>query len=156
MFQFVHRNLASIFCHALEKSALPLFSNVPCTDVNLRSLPNWVEFLSALDKSTVLIDENKEIRVDCSAAVESSNTHSDSKLPADMSRKEKTFPVTDKVFRECHHLLDLLCWMQDINARSFSYLMTCIFNLERYTHLSVGYLMVFCSDRKKNLCVLQR
>ncbi|XP_014522791.1 uncharacterized protein LOC106779233 isoform X1 [Vigna radiata var. radiata] len=148
--KFVHRNLASIFCHALEKSALPLFSNVPCTDVNLRSLPNWVEFLSALDKSTVLIDENKEIRVDCSAAVESSNTHSDSKLPADMSRKEKTFPVTDKVFRECHHLLDLLCWMQDINARSFSYLMTCIFNLER---LLVSALLYFqCTAHQDYYC----
>ncbi|TKY59827.1 Bifunctional fucokinase/fucose pyrophosphorylase [Spatholobus suberectus] len=88
--KFAHRNLASMFCHALEKSVLPLFSNIPCTDVNLRSLPNWLEFLSALDNSTVLVDENEEILVDCSA-VESSTTHSCDKLPADISRKEKTF-----------------------------------------------------------------
>jgi len=119
-----------VFCHALEKSALPLFSNIPCTDVSLRSLPNWAEFLSTLDNSTVLIDENKEILVGCSA-VESSTTHSHGKLPADISRNEKTFPVTDKNFRDCDHLLGLLCRMRDINSRSFSYLVTCIFNLER-------------------------
>ncbi|KHN38153.1 hypothetical protein glysoja_007195 [Glycine soja] len=48
-----------------------------------------------------------------------------------ISRKDETFPVTDKIFRDCHQLLDLLCRMQDKNARSFSHLLTCIFNLER-------------------------
>ncbi|KAH1236618.1 hypothetical protein GmHk_08G021788 [Glycine max] len=128
--KFVYRSLASMFCHALEKSVLPLFSNIPCTDVNLQSLPNWPEFLSSLDNSAMLVDKNKEILVD-SSAVESSTTHSCDKLPADISRKDKTFPVTDKIFRDCHHLLDLLCRMQDKNARSFSHLLTCIFNLER-------------------------
>ncbi|CAJ1935685.1 unnamed protein product [Sphenostylis stenocarpa] len=154
--KFAHRNLASMFCHALEKCVLPLFSDIPYADVNLRSLPNWLEFLSALDNSTVLINENNEILIDCSA-VESSTTHSRDKLPGDISRKEKTYPVTDKIFRDCHHLLDLLCWMRDVNSRSFSYIVTCIFNLERYTHLFVGYyLMVFClhADRKKILYVL--
>lgn len=153
LFQFAHRSLASMFCLALEKLVLPLFSNIPCTDVNLQSLPNWPEFLSSLDNSAMLVDKNKEILVD-SSAVESSTTHSCDKLPADISRKDETFPVTDKIFRDCHQLLDLLCRMQDKNARSFSHLLTCIFNLERYTHLSVGYFfMVFClfADNKKNL-----
>ncbi|KAK8472328.1 hypothetical protein PHAVU_002G179700 [Phaseolus vulgaris] len=147
--KFAHRNLASVFCHALEKSALPLFSNIPCTDVSLRSLPNWAEFLSTLDNSTVLIDENKEILVGCSA-VESSTTHSHGKLPADISRNEKTFPVTDKNFRDCDHLLGLLCRMRDINSRSFSYLVTCIFNLER---LLVSALLYFqCTGHQDYYC----
>ncbi|KAG5015247.1 hypothetical protein JHK85_021383 [Glycine max] len=139
--QEIDKSLASMFCHALEKSVLPLFSNIPCTDVNLQSLPNWPEFLSSLDNSAMLVDKNKEILVD-SSAVESSTTHSCDKLPADISRKDKTFPVTDKIFRDCHHLLDLLCRMQDKNARSFSHLLTCIFNLER---LLVGALLYFQS-----------
>lgn len=145
-----------MFCNAVEKSALLLFSNIPCTDVNLQALPNWVEFLSALDDPTVLIDENKEIPIDCSA-VKSSTSHSHGKLLADISGNEKAFPVTDKIFRDCDRLLDLVCWMRDINSRSFSCLVTCIFNLERYTHLSVGYyLMVFCPDRKKELvCIIE-
>ncbi|TKY67774.1 Nucleolar 27S pre-rRNA processing, Urb2/Npa2, C-terminal [Spatholobus suberectus] len=139
--KFAHRNLASMFCHALEKSVLPLFSNIPCTDVNLRSLPNWLEFVSVLDNSAVLVDENKEILVNCSA-VESSTTHSGDKLPADISRKEKTYPLTNKNFRDCHHLLDLLHRMPVINARSFSHFVTCIFNLER---LLVSALLYFQS-----------
>ncbi|XP_020202862.1 uncharacterized protein LOC109788528 isoform X2 [Cajanus cajan] len=140
--EFARRNLASMFCHALEKSVLPLFSNIPCTDVNLKSSPNWLEFLSVLDKSAVLVDENKEILVDCST-VESSTTHSCDKLPVDIDRKEKTFPLTNQSFRDCHHLLDHLCWMPDINARSFSHLVTCIFNLER---LLVSALLYFQSS----------
>ncbi|RDX78601.1 hypothetical protein CR513_41099, partial [Mucuna pruriens] len=158
--KFAHRNLASMFCRAIEKSVLPLFSNIPCTDVNLRSLPNWVEFLSALDNSAVLVDENKEILVDCSA-VESSTTHSCDKLPPDIGRKEKTLPLTNKSFRDCQHLLDLLCLMSDLNARSFSHLVTCIFNLERllvsallyfqstvYQDYYCEYLRLFVSCRK--------
>nr|KYP39671.1 hypothetical protein KK1_039030 [Cajanus cajan] len=120
--EFARRNLASMFCHALEKSVLPLFSNIPCTDVNLKSSPNWLEFLSVLDNST---------------------THSCDKLPVDIDRKEKTFPLTNQSFRDCHHLLDHLCWMPDINARSFSHLVTCIFNLER---LLVSALLYFQSS----------
>ncbi|RZB98397.1 hypothetical protein D0Y65_021380 [Glycine soja] len=104
--KFAHRSLASIFCLALEKLVLPLFSNIP-----------FFKFLS-------------------------STTPSCDKLPADISRKDETFPVTDKIFRDCHQLLDLLCRMQDKNARSFSHLLTCIFNLER---LLIGALLYFQS-----------
>lgn len=138
-----------MFCHALEKSVLPLFSNIPCTDVNLRSLPNWREFLSALDNSAVLIDENKEIVVDCSA-VKSSITHSSDKLPLDINRKKKILLPTNKSFRDCHHLLDLFCWMSDINPKSCSHLVTCIFNLERYT--SFCWILLYgllCACRQK-------
>ncbi|KAL2329169.1 hypothetical protein Fmac_022596 [Flemingia macrophylla] len=158
--EFARRNLASMFCHALEKSVLPLFSNIPCPDVNLKSLPNWLEFLSVLDNSAVFIDENKEISVDCSA-VESSTTNSCDKLSTDFDRKEKTFHLTNQCFRYCHHLLDLICWMSDINARSFSHLVTCIFNLERlvvsallyfqstgYQEYYCEYLRLFVSCRK--------
>ncbi|XP_027356731.1 uncharacterized protein LOC113866038 [Abrus precatorius] len=158
--KFAHRNLASIFCRALEKSVLPLFSNIMCTDVNLRSSPHWLKFLSALVYSAVVVDENKEVPVDCSAE-EKSITHLHHKPLADLSRKEKIFPITDKTFRDCHHLLDLLCRMPDINARSVSHRVTCIFNLERllvsallyfqstvYQDYYCEYLRLFVSCRK--------
>lgn len=121
---------------------LPLFSNIACTAVNLQSLPNWVEFLSAFDSSALVVNENKEVPVDC-YAVEKSVAHSCDKLPTDISSKEKTPPLTVKSFTDCRHLLNLLCLMPDINARSFSLVVTCIFNLERYTHLSYCLLCVY-------------
>ena len=96
---------------------LPLFSNIACTDLNLQTPPNWLEFLSAVDNSALVVDE-------------------------DISREEKTKSLTNESFTVCHHFLNLLCSMPDINARSFSRLVTCIFNLERYTHLSVGCFLI--------------
>ncbi|XP_061341643.1 uncharacterized protein LOC133287960 [Gastrolobium bilobum] len=158
--KFAHRNLASIFCCALEKSVLPLFSNILCTDVNLRSSPNWLEFLSALDNSELVVDKNKEDPVDCSA-VEKSITRSFDKLPVDSSRDGKACPLTHKSLTDCHHLLNLLCSMPDLNARSFSHLVICIFNLERllvsallyiqstvYWDYGCEYLKLFVSCRK--------
>lgn len=121
---------------------LPLFENV-----NLQRSPNWLEFISDLDKA-ILVDGNKGFSVDCST-VEKSMVQSCDKLPADASRAEKAFPLTSKSFTICHRLLNLLCWIPDINTRSFSLYVTCIFNLERYIHLSAGcfhmVLFILCS-----------
>ncbi|KAL1324470.1 hypothetical protein HN51_034645 [Arachis hypogaea] len=116
--KFIHRNLASIFCHALEKAVQPLFSNFANTDLNLQRSPNWLEYLSAIDKSAVVRDE-------------------------DISIEEKTKSITNKSFTVCHHLLNLLCSMPYINASSFSCLVTCVFNLER---LLVSALVYFWSS----------
>ncbi|CAL0329341.1 unnamed protein product [Lupinus luteus] len=117
--KFAHRNLASIFCGALEKSVLPLFSNIACNDLNLQSSPDWPTFFSVIDKA------------------------------ADISRKEKPYALTDKSFTVAHCLLNLLCWTPDINTKSFSHLVTCIFNLER---LLVSALLCFQSTGFQDSC----
>ncbi|KAI5388238.1 uncharacterized protein LOC127101398 [Lathyrus oleraceus] len=151
--KFAHRNLATIFCSALEKSVLPLFSNITCTAVELGSVPNWIEFLRALDNS-------KEVPVDCSA-VKMPVNHSCDKLHADISSRENASPLTIKSFTDCHHLLNLLTLMSDVNAGSFSHIVSCIFNLERllvnaliyfqttvYQDYHCEYLRLFVSCRK--------
>ncbi|KAI4297717.1 hypothetical protein L6164_037592 [Bauhinia variegata] len=126
----VCRNLASSFCHILEKSVIPVFSNTACTDISLQASPKWLEFFSALDSSPMVANGNKDASVDCSA-VQKSITHSCNKLPSDISREEKASPFTSKSFRICYHLLNLLCQMPDVNGRSFSRYTNYIFNLER-------------------------
>ncbi|XP_058730264.1 uncharacterized protein LOC131602230 isoform X2 [Vicia villosa] len=151
--KFAHRNLATIFCSALEKSVLPLFSNTTCTAVELGSVPNWIEFLRGLDNS-------KEIPVDCSA-VKMPVAHSCDKLNADISSSENASPLTIKSFTDCHLLLNLLTLMSDVNTGSFSHIASCIFNLERllvnalvyfqstvYRDYYCEYLRLFVSCRK--------
>ncbi|XP_027191169.1 uncharacterized protein [Cicer arietinum] len=151
--KFVHRNLATIFCSALEKSVLPLFSNIACTAVELQSAPNWIECLSALDNSALV--KNKEVPVEKLAA------HSSDKLNADISSRENASPLTIKSFTDCHHLLNLLSLMVDVNAGSSSHIVTSIFNLERllvnalvyfqstvYQDYYCEYLRLFVSCRK--------
>ncbi|XP_019412690.1 PREDICTED: uncharacterized protein LOC109325004 [Lupinus angustifolius] len=117
--KFAHRNLASIFCGALEKSVLPLFSNIACNDLNIQSSPDWPTFFSVIDKS------------------------------ADICRKEMPHTLTDKSFTVAQCLLNLLCWTPDINTKSFSHLVTCIFNLER---LLVSALLCFQSTGYQDSC----
>ncbi|CAI8617175.1 unnamed protein product [Vicia faba] len=151
--KFAHRNLATIFCSALEKSVLPLFSNTTCTAVELGSVPNWIEFLRGLDNS-------KEVPVDCSA-VKMPAAHSCDKLNADISSRENSSPLTIKSFIDCHHLLNLLTLMSDVNTGSVSHIASCIFNLERllvnaliyfqstvYRDYYCEYLRLFVSCRK--------
>jgi len=116
---------------------LPLFRNITCTAVELQSAPNWVEFLSALDNSALV--ENKEVPVNCSA-INKPVAHSCD--DTDVSSRENSSLLTVKSFTDCHQLLNLLSLMSDVNASSFSDIVTCIFNLERYNHLCDGYYLI--------------
>ncbi|KAF7810808.1 Urb2/Npa2 family protein [Senna tora] len=126
--KFTCRNLASRICFALEKSVLPLFSKIAYSDINLQRSLNWHEFLNDLDNSAI-VDRNKDFSVDCSTVDLSAQSRE--KLHTKVSREEKAFPLISKSFAICHHLLNFLCWIPDIKARSFSLYVTCIFNLER-------------------------
>jgi len=116
---------------------LPLFRNIACTAVELKSVPNWAEFLSALDNSALV--ENKDVPVNCSA-IKKPVAHSCD--DTDVSSRENSSPLTVKSFTDCHQLLNLLSLMTDVNASSFSHIVYCIFNLERYNHLCVGYFLI--------------
>lgn len=120
---------------------LPLFINIGLSNVNLQRSPNWLEFMSDLDNSAIVVDGNEDFSIDCSK-IEMPMAQSCENLPADVSGKEKAFPLTSKNVAICHHLLNLLCWIPDISARSFSLYVTCIFNLERYAHLCAGCLLM--------------
>jgi hypothetical protein len=116
---------------------LPLFRNIACTAVELLSEPNWVEFLSALDNSALV--ENKEVPVNC-FVIQKPVAHSCD--DTDVSSRENSSPLNVKSFTDCHQLLNLLSLMSDVNASSFSDIVSCIFNLERYNHLCVGYYLI--------------
>lgn len=154
--KFAHRNLAKIFCSALEETVLPLFRNIACTAVELLSEPNWVEFLSALDNSALV--ENKEVPVNC-FVIQKPVAHSCD--DTDVSSRENSSPLNVKSFTDCHQLLNLLSLMSDVNASSFSDIVSCIFNLERllvnalvyfqstmYRDYYCEYLRLFVSCRK--------
>ncbi|KAK4284826.1 hypothetical protein QN277_001608 [Acacia crassicarpa] len=128
--QFTRRILAKRICCALEKSVLPLFSNTAYSDVKLQRSPNWLEFINDLDNSVIAADGKKDSSVDCSP-VEMSIAQSCDKLPAEFGKENEASPLTSKSFAICHCLLNFLCRIPDINARSFSLYVTCIFNLER-------------------------
>lgn len=83
------------------------------------------------------LDNSKEVPVDCSA-VQMLVAHSYDKLNANISSRENASPLTIKSFTDCHHLLNLLTLMSDVNTESFSHIASCIFNLESYIHLCAG------------------
>lgn len=114
---------------------LPLFSNVVAySDVKLQRSPDWLEFINDLDNSVFVADGKTDSSVDFSP-VEVSMDQSCDQLPVEFGQEDKASPLTSKKFAICHCLLNFLCQIPDINARSFSLYVTCIFNLERYTLL---------------------
>ncbi|KAL5561130.1 hypothetical protein UlMin_030877 [Ulmus minor] len=132
LYQFVCRYLASRFCRALEKSALPFTVN-SCGNVNLKSLPNWLEALSDLERSLAIFSGNKHfLGNDLSAA--RLDTHDCGELPKESGKEPKTMALTKMKPTACQSLLNLLSWMpkEFFNSRSFSLLATSILNLERF------------------------
>ncbi|XP_054787877.1 uncharacterized protein LOC129293794 [Prosopis cineraria] len=134
--KFTCRNLAKRICCALEKSVIPLFSNIAYSDVSLQRSPDWRKFIKDLDNLVIVVDGKEDSPVNCSP-VDMSIAQSCDKLPADFGREEEASPLTSKSFAICHCLLSFLCRIPDINERSFSLYVNCIFNLERLLVISL-------------------
>ncbi|XP_050231110.1 uncharacterized protein LOC126680105 [Mercurialis annua] len=127
--KFVRRHLASRFCRLLEKSVLSLFSDFSIIDVNLHSLPNWQEVLSAAGSLPVAVSGSK-LAV-CDELLEGKSVpHLSCETASDNS-----IELSIKKFGACQRLLSFFCWLPKgyMNSRSFSVYVTYLLNLERYT-----------------------
>ncbi|PON83410.1 Nucleolar 27S pre-rRNA processing, Urb2/Npa2, C-terminal [Trema orientale] len=130
--QFVRRHLASRFCRALEKSALP---SITCSsgNVDFKSSPNWPEVLSDLENSLMIVSGKKNVMYDCLSA-EKPELHIES------GNAPNALPLTSMELAASQSLLNLIGWIpkEFFNSKSFSTLLTSILNLER---LVIGALL---------------
>ncbi|GMP37637.1 hypothetical protein CsSME_00009228 [Camellia sinensis var. sinensis] len=135
--RFVCRHMASTFCQILEKFVLAIFSNVG--EVDLKTSPNWLDILSVLDNSSILVSGNKKVMNDCTSVAEPVSCSS-KRLPKKRSKEQKSFLSHSMEFTDCQTLLHYLCWMPKgyANSKSLSLYATYILNIER---LVVGSLL---------------
>lgn len=128
--KFIRRNLASRFCHVLEKSVLLLFKHLPKPEIDFASSPNWPEVLSILEKLSVVVSGKRHTAYD---PRELSNCVSSNKMTSKISKEEDALQLASMNFNACQHLLNLLCWMpkEFFLSKSFELFGTYILNLER-------------------------
>lgn len=158
--KFVCRNFASRFCRVLESCALPLFNHSSVENVGFDVSPDWQEVFSFLSNSSAAAVSSKR-NVNYGSAIESISCSSDTTV----SKDENSF-LAGCAFKDCHGLLNFLCWMpkEYLSSKSFSLLATYILNLERFLVASLlechgassGYhellqLFVACRRTLKNI-----
>ncbi|GAB2267950.1 hypothetical protein Dimus_002925 [Dionaea muscipula] len=132
--RFVRRYLASSFCHVLEK-ILPPSADSTNVYVKLNSLPDWKEFLSALDISSITAC-NKGLVDDC-------------------YQQQTSFAIKSSTIAAFQYILNLLCQVpkRSLSLKSFKTYATFLLNCER---VLVGSLMESCctsSSWKRNCLV---
>ncbi|XP_052193087.1 uncharacterized protein LOC127801749 isoform X2 [Diospyros lotus] len=135
--RFVRRHLASRFCQTLEKSVIAIFNNAG--KVDLKSSPNWSEFLSIHDNSSVVVSGKKHVMDDHASVAEPISPSSKS-VSIKHHKEQKSFLSPGVEFANCQTLLNFLCWIPKgcLNSKSLSLYATYIFNTER---LVVGSLL---------------
>ncbi|XP_062092875.1 uncharacterized protein LOC133798553 [Humulus lupulus] len=140
--RFVRRHLASRFCRALERFALPS-NNISSGNVDFMSSPNWSDVLSDLEKSSMNVLGNKHA-VYHQLSAKKPVACSSAKLCSGNSNGLNTFPLISTELAISQSLLNLIGWIpkEYFNSKSFSILMTSILNLER---LIIGILLD-CED----------
>ncbi|GLU02785.1 hypothetical protein SLE2022_200200 [Rubroshorea leprosula] len=124
--KFVRRTFASRYCGILSQYALRLFRHSSIEDFCFNATPNWPEVLSTLNTLSAAVSSKRDVKY--GSAVESISNSSDS----DISKPQKSFLVTECTVKDCHSLLNFLCWMpkEYLSSTSFSLLATHILNLE--------------------------
>ncbi|XAR73298.1 hypothetical protein NMG60_11007218 [Bertholletia excelsa] len=135
--RFVRRHMASRFCQILQKSVSAIFSNIG--EVNLKSSPNWPEFLSVLEN----FSGNKHVMDDCTSM---KTLNWSSKMQHKKGgREQKSSDSHRGKFTDCEALLNFLCWMPKgcSSSKSLSLYTTYLINSER---LVLGSLLDCCND----------
>ncbi|KAF6165032.1 hypothetical protein GIB67_005121 [Kingdonia uniflora] len=125
--KFVSRQLISRFCHALEKSAMSLFSESMSGDASMDLLPDWSKVIIKMDE--MLVDQKDRHVAHCDL----SDVGPDS-LPFKSPYAESWMEII-----ACQSLLTFLCSVPKgyANLRSFPACGTHILNLERLVVLSL-------------------
>lgn len=133
--------MPSRFCRELKASSLSFF-----LDINTSSA-NWMEMIATLESLTTSVCSEKRTPDDNALLAKAVDPSSDMLHIEDCKLKSDSSQSNVR-FRDCQHLINLLCWMPkgNISARSFSLYTTCVLKLERYTFfVSCCFSLLFIS-----------
>nr|CAD1838108.1 unnamed protein product [Ananas comosus var. bracteatus] len=115
------KHMASIFYTIMKNSLSSIVEDAYATCVDLNSLPDWSEILTALEKRNAVYMDSHALHVPPSMSA------------SDLQIKKASVLSFKPEITSCESLLNLLCKIPEVHltTKSFSQYATCILHLER-------------------------
>ncbi|XP_020693926.1 uncharacterized protein LOC110107847 isoform X2 [Dendrobium catenatum] len=128
-----YTKFSSRFCHLIKKLLSPILLDNSTNNLDLRSLPNWVEFLNILEKGSVMIKENDGLDLHDGSSLSGSVSVLPRMIYLEHSNRQTSYSFSLEL-KACETLFNLFCKMPKFygNAKLFSRYATYMLNIERH------------------------
>ncbi|KAL0923414.1 hypothetical protein M5K25_007470 [Dendrobium thyrsiflorum] len=127
-----YTNFSSRFCHLIKKLLSPILLHNSTNNLDLRSLPNWVEFLNILEKGSVMINADDGLHLHDGSSLSGSVSVLPRMIYLEHSKRQPSSSFSLEL-KACENLFNLFCKMPKFycNAKLFSRHATYMLNIER-------------------------